>query len=297
MKKTLSTMVAALLCVALFGGCGSQPAPASSSTPSSSSQAASSEAPTSSEAPASSTQDVAASDGLPETFIVGLDASFPPMGFLNQNNEVIGVDIDLAKAVCEKLGMKFEAKPIEWDAKDMELSSDKITCIWNGLTVNEERAEIYELSEAYMENEQVIVVLENAEISGKADLEGKIVAAQKDSSGLSALQADEIYASIQGGAAKEYSNYVEALTDLEIGRCDAVVMDSVVADYYITQNAKPMKILEEKMAAEQYAIAFKKGNTALKDAVWGALQELAAEGKVADISHQWFGKDDVIQIS
>ena len=139
--------------------------------------------------------------------------------------------------------------------------------------------------------------MNDSEIKTKADLAGKTVAAQKDSSGLEALQKDEIYTSIKDGAAKEYGNYVDAMTDLEIGRCDAIVMDSVVANYYIAENSKPMVVLDDKMASEEYAIAFKKGNTALKDAVWGALGELRDEGKIAEISTKWFGRDDMINIA
>ena len=287
MKKILSIVMAAIMSAAL-GACASAPAPASSS------EAASSEAPTaSSETPASSSE-AAADNNLPETFVLGLDASFPPMGFTDQNNEVIGVDIDLAKAVCEKLGMKFEAKPIEWASKEMELNTGKITCIWNGLTITDERKEAFELSRAYMSNDQVVVVMNDSAIKSKADLAGKIVAAQADSSGLEALQKDEIFASIKDGAAKEYADYVTAMGDLELGRCDAIVMDSVVANYYITANAKPMVVLEDKMAAEEYGIAFKKGETALLEAVEKALSELAAEGKIAEISQNWFGKDNLI---
>ncbi|WP_308754145.1 transporter substrate-binding domain-containing protein [uncultured Anaerotruncus sp.] len=133
-----------------------------------------------------------------------------------------------------------------------------------------------------------------AAINAKADLAGKVVAAQKDSSGLEALQKDEIYSSIKDGAAKEYADYVTAMGDLELGRCDAIVMDSVVAEYYITANQKAMKVLDETMAAEEYGIGFKKGETALKNAVENALYELAQEGKVAEISQKWFGKDDMI---
>ena len=294
MKKTLTMLLAAVMCTA-FAACGSSgTTPAAVSEPDASSQTAvsSDSAPVSSEAAASTT-----GSALPETFVVGLDASFPPMGFMDENNQVVGADIDLAQAVCDKLGMTLEAKPIDWDAKDMELSSDKISCIWNGLTVTAEREEAYELSPAYMNNEQVIVVMSDSEIKTKADLAGKTVAAQKDSSGLEALQKDEIYTSIKDGAAKEYGNYVDAMTDLEIGRCDAIVMDSVVANYYIAENSKPMVVLDDKMASEEYAIAFKKGNTALKDAVWGALGELRDEGKIAEISTKWFGRDDMINIA
>lgn len=292
MKRLLSIVMAAVMSAAL-GACASAPAPAPSSEAASSEAPAASSEAASSETPASSSE-VAADSKLPETFVLGLDASFPPMGFTDQNNQIIGVDIDLAKAVCEKLGMKFEAKPIDWASKEMELNTGKITCIWNGLTITDERKEAFELSRAYMSNDQVVVVMNDSAIKSKADLAGKIVAAQADSSGLEALQKDEIYASIKDGAAKEYADYVTAMGDLELGRCDAIVMDSVVANYYITANAKPMTVLDDKMAAEEYGIAFKKGETALLEAVEKALSDLAAEGKIAEISQKWFGKDNLI---
>lgn len=299
MKKILTALIATVCCAGLLAGCGggapAAPADAPQSGPSP--EAAPSEEATPSQDDASSPAENESADapaGLPAKFVLGLDASFPPMGFSDEKNEIIGVDIDLAKAVCDKLGMEFEAKPISWDAKEMELNTDKITCIWNGLTMTEERNEIFEMSRPYMKNTQVVVVMGDSPIAAKADLAGKIVAAQKDSSGLEALQKDEIYASIADGKAKEYGDYVEALTDMEIGRCDAVVMDSVVANYYIPQNDKNMKILEESMGEEEYGIAFKKGETALRDAVEKALSELAAEGKVAEISNAWFGTDDMI---
>ena len=136
--------------------------------------------------------------------------------------------------------------------------------------------------------------MNGSDIASKADLAGKIVAAQKDSSGLEALMADEICASIQDGTPKEYADYVTAMGDLELGRCDAIVMDSIVADYYITANQKDMKVLEDKMAAEEYGIGFKKGDTALMEAVENALSELAADGTVAEISQKWFGREDMI---
>ena len=278
----------------LFSGCGGSTTASSEAAPeAASSEAAASEA-AASEAASSETASESTDAALPETFILGLDASFPPMGFTDENNEIIGVDIDLAKAVCDKLGMTFEAKPIDWDAKDMELATGKITCIWNGLTITDERLENYEMSRPYMENDQVIVVMNDSDINAKADLAGRIVAAQKDSSGLEALMADEICASIQDGTPKEYADYVTALGDLELGRCDAIVMDSIVADYYITANQKDMRLLDETMAAEEYGIGFKKGDTALLEAVENALSELAAEGTVAEISQKWFGRDDAI---
>ena len=288
MKKLTAIMMTAVLCAALGAGCTT--APASSAAASEPAQSASSTEQSS--APAAS--EAAPAAGLPEKMILGLDASFPPMGFTDANNKVVGADIDLAEAVCAKLGIAFEAKPISWDSKEMEIASDKINCIWNGMTITDERKEIFTMSRAYMENEQVVVVMNDSPINAKADLADKKVAAQKDSSGLSALEKDEIFAKINGGAAVQYDDYVVALGDLEVGRIDAIVMDSVVANYYITQNSKPMRTLEDNMAAEEYGIGFKKGEDAFKDAVEQALSELAAEGKVAEISKKWFGRDDMI---
>ena len=237
-----------------------------------------------------------AQGGETQKLIVGFDAEFPPFGFIAADGSYDGFDLAMAKELCARLGWEYEAVAIDWNSKDAELSSGTINCIWNGLTITDERLEAYEMSPAYMDNEQVIVVMQDSEIKAKADLAGKTVAAQKDSSGLEALQGDEIYASIKDGVAKEYGNYVDAMTDLEIGRCNAIVMDSIVANYYITMNAKPMVVLEDKMSSEEYGIAFKKGNTALKDAVWGALKELKEEGKIAEISNEWFGRDDMIII-
>lgn len=292
MKKLITSVFAAMLCTSMLAGCVST-APAENQ-PSKPENPATSAATASPEAAPAASSEAAADSALPKKLVLGLDASFPPMGFTDESNNIVGVDIDLAKAVCEKLGIEFEAKPIDWASKEMELNTGKITCIWNGLTVTAERKDAFELSRSYMKNEQVVVVLKDSPIKTKADLAGKIVAAQSDSSGLEALQKDEICISIKDGAPKEYADYVTAMGDLEIGRCDAIVMDSVVANYYITANNKPMVILEEKMSAEEYAIAFKKGDTALKDAVEGALSELAKEGKVAEISKNWFGKEDMI---
>lgn len=228
---------------------------------------------------------------LPDKFIVGLDASFPPMGFMDENGEIVGVDIDLAKAVCEKLGIEFVAKPISWDEKELAVNTGEVTCIWNGLTVTTERNYAFELSRPYMRNQQVIVVMEDSPIQEKADLAGKTVAAQSDSSGLFSLQKDPIITEIAQGEALEFDDYIYALEQLRAGLCDAVVMDSVVADYYLTKM--DIRILEEAMATEEYAIAFKKGEKGLCRAVEEALSELESEGVTAQISRKWFARGDM----
>ncbi|WP_250229246.1 amino acid ABC transporter substrate-binding protein [Anaeropeptidivorans aminofermentans] len=232
--------------------------------------------------------------GIPEKLILGLDASFPPMGYTDENNNIVGVDIDLAKAVCEKLNIEFEAKPIDWASKEMELSTGKITVIWNGMTITEEREEAMEVSRPYIESQLVIAVKKGSDIKTKADLAGKVVAAQSDSSGLFAIQKDEIYPSIKDGTAKEYPDYLTALGDLDVGRCDALIIDSVLINFYMAQKDMNFDILEEKLNAESFGIAAIKGNKELINAIEGALSALAEEGKIAEISNRWFGKDDMI---
>lgn len=236
----------------------------------------------------------ASSTGIPEKLILGLDASFPPMGYTDENNTIVGVDIDLAKAVCEKLNIGFEAKPIDWASKEMELSTGKITVIWNGMTITKERSETMEMSRPYIDSQLVIAVKKGSDIKTKADLAGKVVAAQSDSSGLFAIQKDEIYPSLKDGAAKEYPDYLTALSDLDLGRCDALIIDSVLINFYMAQKDMNFDILEETLNSESFGIAAKKGNTVLIGAIENALSELAKEGKIAEISDKWFGRDDMI---
>lgn len=222
-------------------------------------------------------------------FTVGFDQEFPPMGFVGADGQYTGYDLALASEVAKRLGLEFVAQPINWDAKDMELESGNIDCIWNGFTM-QGREDAYSWVGPYMANNQVFVVNADAEIKTLADLAGKAVEVQKDSSGLAALN-EEANAALRGsfGTLTEVADYNTALMDLESGAADAVCMDSVVAGYQITSSGKNMRILEEKLSAEEYGIGFKKGEDALAAAVKEALLEMKADGIVEDISKEWFG--------
>ncbi len=168
-------------------------------------------------------------------FILGLDASFPPMGFLNDQNEIVGFDIDLAKAVAAKLGIEVKLQPIDWSSKEMELDNGNIDCIWNGMTINQGRLDTMYFTKPYLANEQIILTGDNSKITGKATLSGKVVAAQSGSSGLEAVEAD----TATKDTFKElvtYDDYVSAYQDLKVGRIDALVIDSVVGYYLIAQD-------------------------------------------------------------
>ncbi|HWT27436.1 MAG TPA: amino acid ABC transporter substrate-binding protein, partial [Mobilitalea sp.] len=224
--------------------------------------------------------------------ILGLDDSFPPMGFRDDSNNIVGFDIDLAKEVAKKLGVELVLQPISWDAKDTELSTKNIDCIWNGFSITPEREKNLTMSMPYMENKIALVVKNNSDIQSMADMKGKSLAVQSGSSAEEALNSDANKAFKDSiGQVNGFSDYETALMDLETGNSEAVLMDSVVANYMITESGKDYKVLDGSLVAEQYAIGFRKGDVALSDAVNNALKELKADGTVAKISTQWFGSD------
>ena len=225
-------------------------------------------------------------------FIVGFDQDFPPMGFVDSNNEYVGFDLDLAKEAASRMGMEFVAQPIAWDSKDMELESGNIDCIWNGFTISG-REDKYTWSEAYMINDQVVVVKNDSDIKSLSDLAGKTVAVQKDSSGLAALN-DNADLKNSFGELVEMESYLNALMELEMGSIDAIVMDEIVARYEIQTSGKPFKVLDEAVASEEYGVGFLLGNEALRDQVQKVLEDMAADGTMAKISEKWFGTDVTI---
>ena len=208
--------------------------------------------------------------------------------------------MDLAQEVCTRKGWELVKQPIDWDAKDMELSSGAIDCIWNGFTING-RENDYTWSVPYVDNSQVIVVAANSGIQTKADLAGKIVAVQKDSSALAALNDEENKENIalRDSFEKliEYADYNTAFMDLEQGAVNAVAIDIGVAQYQISQRAEGAYVmLSEQLASEQYGIGFLKGNEALRDEVQAVLDEMAKDGTFMKIAEKYsdFGLTDSV---
>lgn len=227
------------------------------------------------------------------TFVLGLDDSFPPMGYRDENNEIVGFDIDVAREVCKLLGVELVLQPIDWNSKEQELATKQIDCIWNGFTVTEERRKAITFSDSYVENAQVVIVKKDSPYKSLADLEGKNVGLQAGSSAAEAVEdTPDFKKSIKGVI--EFSDNLKALMDLEVGGCDAVVMDLLVANYAIGQTGKDFVILDESLAAEEYAIGFRYGENALAQAVNEKLSELAKSGKLAEIATKWFGADITI---
>lgn len=167
--------------------------------------------------------------------ILGLDETFPPMGYRDANGDIIGFDIDLATEVCSRLGVKLKLQPINWDSKEMELNGKTIDCIWNGMSITDERISGMDLSTPYIANKQIIIVKSDSGISTKADLAGKTVGAQQGSSAVDAISAEpDVKASF--GSLNEYASNDEAFLDLKAGRIDVLVVDEVYGRYMISQD-------------------------------------------------------------
>lgn len=221
--------------------------------------------------------------------IMGLDDSFPPMGFRDESGELVGFDIDIAQAVADKMGLKLKLQKIDWKTKEIELNNKNIDVIWNGFTITDERKEKLLVSAPYMENKQVIIVPISSEINTLKDLYGKKVAVQKTSSAEEAIDAnEELAAQIKQ---IKFDDNVTAMLDVSTGSSDALAVDLVVAEYYITKEPGKFRILEETLAPEEYGIGFRKGEQAFLDAVMKAYGELKADGTLKSISEKWFGRD------
>lgn len=233
--------------------------------------------------------DTTAAEAAGGTLIVGFDQDFPPMGFVGDDGEFTGFDLDLAKEVASRLGLEYKAQPIAWDSKDMELESGNIDCIWNGFTMTG-REDDYTWTTPYMANKQVFVVANDSDINSQADLAGKVVEVQADSSAEAALREDQDLANTFGQLLTT-PDYNTAFMDLEQGAVDAVAMDTIVAAYQIKQRNADFKILDDALSEEEYGVGFKKGNTELRDKVQATLEEMAADGTLAKISDEWFGED------
>ncbi|NLB90402.1 MAG: amino acid ABC transporter substrate-binding protein [Clostridiales bacterium] len=227
------------------------------------------------------------------TFVLGFDPGFPPMGYRDDTGAYVGFDLDVAKEVAKQLEVELILQPIDWAAKEMELSSGNIDCIWNGMTVTPDREEAMSLSLPYLENAQVICVLADSPYTALTDFAGKTISLQAGSSAEDALDASGDFKDNLTEAVK-FENNVAALLDLDNGNCDGVLIDIIVANYYIAQKGANYRVLDEALAPEQYAIGFRKDDIALTDAVNDILLAMAKEGSLAEISTTWFSEDITI---
>ena len=226
------------------------------------------------------------------TFILGLDDSFPPMGFRDEDNNIVGFDIDVAKAVAAKLGVEFIAQPIAWDAKELELNSKNIDCIWNGMSITPEREASMAMTWPYLNNQMVFYVKADSGIASVEDLAGKVVAVQNGSYAEELLMGE--YADLAAtfdGDLLGYDEYLTALMDLQQGGCDAVLVDLVVGEYKVSGMGATDLKAAIALADDNYGIGFRKEDVALRDKVQEILMELKADGTLAEICKNWFTED------
>lgn len=227
----------------------------------------------------------AAKDGA-QTLIVGFDQGYPPYGYVDDNGQFAGFDLDLAQAVADKNGWQLELTPIDWDAKDALLGSGAINCIWNGFTM-EGREDGYTFSEPYMLNEQVVVVKSGSGINSLADLAGKTVVTQVDSAALDVLEGDRADVKDTLASLDQIADYNNAFMQLESGMVDAVACDLSIAAYQMAANPDKYVQLDEPLSSEHYAVGFKKGNTEMAQQVTDALKQLYADGTVQNLCEKY----------
>ena len=224
--------------------------------------------------------------------VMGFDEAYPPMGFVDENGEHVGFDIDLAKEVAKRMGIELVLQPISWDAKELELSSKKIDCIWSGLTITEERRQQMLFTMPYLANEQIMVVMADSGIASVADTAGKVLGTQAGSASVDVLEANPAVKDALAEIALS-DDFVAALMDLRLGGIDVLLIDSVVGNYYIAQQDDPaaFSVLSEVLQAEEYGIAVRQGEETLADAINAQLIAIQEDGTLDAIRANWFAND------
>ena len=225
-----------------------------------------------------------------ETLIIGIDDTFAPMGF-KKDGKLVGFDVEVAQKVAEKIGKKVEFQNIDWDLKETELKTGNIDLIWNGYSITDDRKEQVLFSDSYMENKQLIITTDKTGIKTKADITGKTLAVQKNSSAYDAVMKDEAFVkALKDGKPTQYDTNNECFMDLETGRMDAIVVDETLARYYMKQQTNDVNyvVLDEDFGTEEYAVGMRKDDTELCESINKALAELKEDGTFDTIKGEWF---------
>lgn len=231
----------------------------------------------------------ASAQGKP-VYIIGLDDTFAPLGFTNEEGEIVGFDIDLAKEIGRRKNIEFRFQPIDWTMKETELNSKKIDMIWNGYTLTEKRKEKVDFSDPYFEDGQIIITLKDSDIQTIEDMKGKILSLQGESTALDAVKKQPgLYESMQ--SVVEYPSNNEVFQELETGRCDVIVVDEAMGRYYMKRNDGSIYgVLDEDLGAESMAVGFRKGDDELRELINEGLRELKEDGTYDEIVKKWFAE-------
>ena len=292
MKKLLALLMAAGMMLSV-AACGSDAASSAASAAKSEAPAETAAVEETTAAPAenndASSAETATGEG--RTFTVGFDAEYPPYGYKDESGEYTGFDLELAQEVCDRNGWALVKQPIDWDSKDMELSTGAIDCIWNGFTMTG-REDDYTFSVPYVDNSIVFIVMNDSDIKSKEDLAGKVVVTQADSSALTALTSEEdndenLALAASFADLQQVADYNTAFMNLESGAVDAIAVDIGVAQYQLASRGATFRKLDEPLSTEQYGIGFKKGNEELKDQVQDTLFEMYKDGTFDEIAAKY----------
>ncbi|EDS77688.1 amino acid ABC transporter, periplasmic amino acid-binding protein [Clostridium botulinum C str. Eklund] len=266
MKKIISILLIVMMGVVALTGCGSKGASAKSSGSD------------------SSLESVKKSGKL----LVGLDDGYPPMEFRDEKNNLVGFDVDLAREIGKKIGVKVEFIPTEFSGILLGLQSKKFDTIIAGFTMTDERKKSLNFTEPYVLGGQIVAVKKgNTSIKKLSDLKGKIIGCQMGSAGQ--ITAERKLKDIK--ELRKYGKITETFSDMSIGRIDAVIMDAQVGGYYISKKPGQFEVLDEMVAKEPMGIAFRKGDNALKNEVQKIINELKKDGTLSKLSVKWFGFD------
>lgn len=290
MKKVFAVVSGMVMAMTVLAGCGSGTSSQGTSQSSMGGEGASSGQTASADKFATSLQDIKDKG----TLVIGLDDTFAPMGFRDEKGELVGFDIDLATAVCEELGVKAEFKPIDWSAKELELSSGRIDCIWNGMSITPEREDAMSLSEPYLNNKIIVMTNPDITVANKEALADYKIGVQAGSAALEALQSSEIYDSIKGNIT-EYPTYDEVIMDMNAKRLDCMVIDEVFGNYKNSKLDNKFGTAPFDFGDDLYGIGFRKSDAELAEAVSEAITTLVENGEAVTISETWFGTDITIK--
>lgn len=224
-----------------------------------------------------------------KTYVLGMDDTFAPMGFRDEKGELVGFDVELAQAAAKEMGIKIECQPIDWTVKETELDSGNVDFLWNGYSITPEREKKVLFSDPYMDNRQIIITLKDSPVNSKADLAGKRITVQGESSALEAVMKDDAFVKSLAEPPVEYATNTECFKDIEAKRCDAIVVDEVLARYYMKQNGEEnYKVLEDNFGEEKFAVGMRKDDVALQEALNKALAKLKEDGTYDEIYKKYF---------
>lgn len=274
MKKQILALSMAALMAAALTACSSKPAE-TAAPETTQAQTAEAAPETEGETAEASEEATGGAEAAGGTLVMATNAEFPPYEYY-EDGDIVGIDVEIAKAIAAKLGMELQIEDMAFDAIIPAVTSGKADFGAAGMTVTEERQRSVEFTDTYANSNQVAIVKEDGDITGSDALAGKIIGVQLGTTG------DALATEIKDATVERYNKGLEAVQSLTQGKIDAVVIDQATAEAFV-KKIEGIKILEEKMSEEEYAIAIKKGNMELVEKMNEAIKELKEEGKIDEI--------------